>query len=162
MMDIEIRSFNESAGGGEGPDNGTYNGVVVDVEEPEFYSYPDPSLSPEERDAKRKWVTRFVFEIENDEEWSGHKLRTNRIAYGTLHEKSNNYKLWKALTGDQFDPDHKYRPSEAKGLRCQIVVTVNDRGYSDITGFLPTKKARGTRTINQLAGEPMNTEPIPF
>jgi hypothetical protein len=158
----DIRSFNEAAGSSEGPDNGVYSAVIVDVEQPEFYAYPDSTLTYEEIEAKRKWVTRFVFEIENDADWAGYKLRTKRIVYGTLHEKSNNYKLWKALTDDKFDPDHKYRPSEAKGMRCQITVQVNERGYSDIVGFLPTKKVRGARTINSLAGEPANVEEIPF
>jgi hypothetical protein len=159
---IEIRSFNEAAGTSDGPDNGVYSAVVVEVEDPEFYAFPDSKLSPEEVEAKRKWVTRFVFEIENDDDWAGTRLRSNRIAFGGLHEKSNNYKLWKALTDDKFDPDHKYRPSEAKGQRCQITVQVNERGYSDIVGFLPTKKVRGARTINSLAGEPANVEEIPF
>lgn len=164
-MDIEIRSFNESVGGGEGPDNGMYSAVVVAVDDPEFYAYPDSTLSPEELEAKRKWVTRFTFEIEGDPDWTGYKIRTKRIAYGTLHEKSNNYKLWKALTGDDFDPDYKYRPSEAKGHRCQIIVKVNDRGYSDIDGFLPAKRPRqtGMRTVNQAVGQaPTDIDDVPF
>lgn len=165
-MDIEIRSFNESAGSSEGPDNGVYSAVIVGVEDPEFYVYPDASLSPEELEAKRKWVTRFVFEIENDEDWNGYKLRTKRISYGTLHEKSNNYKLWKALTDDGFDPDYKYRPSEAKGHRCQVVVKVNDRGYSDIVDFLPAKKSRngGVRSMAEATGQQVeeDIDSVPF
>jgi hypothetical protein len=155
----EIRSFNEAAGTSDGPDNGVYSAVVVEVEDPEFYAFPDSKLSPEEVEAKRKWVTRFVFEIENDDDWAGTRLRSNRIAFGGLHEKSNNYKLWKALTGDDFDPTRKYRPSEAVGYRCQITVQVNDRGYSDIVGFLPAKKARGARTMAQATA---GTTDIPF
>ena len=161
-MSFEIRSFNESASGSaEGPDDGVYSAVVVDVEDPEFWAFPDNTLTPEELEAKKKWVTRFVFEIEGDPEWVGTRLRTKRINFTTLHEKSNNYKLWRALTGDDFDPDYKYRPSEAKGHRCQIIVKVNDRGYSDIDGFLPAKKPRqGARPVNQVAGQP--APEIPF
>lgn len=156
-MSFEIRSFNESISGAmEGPDDGVYAAVVVEVEDPEFYAFPEPGLTPEQLEAKKKWVTRFTFEIENDAEWNGYKLRTKRINFTTLHEKSKNYELWRALTGEGFDPDHKYRPSEAKGHRCQLVVKTNKNGYSDIDGFLPAKRARqngGTRTVNQMVGE---------
>lgn len=62
-MSFEIRSFNESASGSaEGPDDGVYAAVVVEVEDPEFWAFPDSTLTPEEQEAKKKWVTRIVTE----------------------------------------------------------------------------------------------------
>ena len=159
-MSFEIRSFNESAGGAiDGPEDGVYNAVIKSVEDPEFWAFPDASLSPEQLEAQKKWVTRFVFEIEDDPEWAGHTLRTKRINFTTLHEKSKNYELWKALMGDGFDPDYKYRPSESPGHRCQIIVKVKDNGYSDITGFLPIRQKRGARSVNQQIDD---VDSIPF
>ena len=159
-MSFEIRSFNESAGGAiDGPEDGVYNAVIKSVEDPEFWAFPDASLSPEQLEAKKKWVTRFVFEIE-DGDWAGHTLRTKRINFTTLHEKSKNYELWKALLGDDFDPDEKYRPSESPGHRCQIIVKVKDNGYSDITGFLPIRKRKpGARAVNEQIKD---IDDIPF
>lgn len=166
-MSFEMPSANDASS--DGPPSGSYTAVVVDVEQPEFWAFPEPGLSEEELEAKRKWHTRWVFRIENDAEWEGTELRTKRINIQAAGPKANTTKLNSALFGDQYDPNRRYKGSDTIDRRCQIVVKVNERGYSDIVDFLPMRKPRqGTRTVNEAVGQeafdgmPKTVEEVPF
>jgi hypothetical protein len=151
-MSFEMASANEAAT--QGPPSGSYNAVVIDVTEPEQYAY--------NADEPEKWVARWVFQIESDPEWDGYEMRSNRINLEAKGEKATRIKLLKALFASEFDPDHRYLLKESIGRRCQIVVTVNDRGYSDVTGFLELRKPRqGVRSMAEATGQ-QSAETIPF
>ena len=149
-MSFEMPSANDVSS--EGPPSGSYVAEVIDVEPPEFWAYPESGLTEDELEAKKKWHTRWVFRIENDPEWEGTELRTKRINIQAGGPKANTTKLKMALFGDSFDPNRRYTGSDTVGRRCQIVVKVNERGYSDIVDFLPMRKPRqtGTRTVNEV------------
>lgn len=119
-----------------------YTAVVVDVEQPEFWAYPEPGLTDEELEAKKKWHSRWIFHIEGDPEWEGREMRTKRISIQAAGPKANTTKLNMALFGEAFDPNRRYKASDTIGQRCQIVVKVNERGYSDIVDFLELRKPR--------------------
>lgn len=159
-MSFEMPSANDASS--EGPPSGSYTAEVIDVEQPEFWAYPEPGLTEDELEAKKKWHTRWVFRILGDPEWEGTELRTKRINIQAAGPKANTTKLKMALFGDEFDPARRYKGADTIGRKCQIVVKVNERGYSDISDFLPLRKPRqGTRTMAQIAPDE-DVDSVPF
>lgn len=151
--DWVIPSFNQSNGKGtvEVPqiEPGLYVVEVGEIGKP--YVVEDPKFNPNGN--KRKFTIDWVVvaDASGDTEQAGYKVRAWYTV--SMHEKSNLYKVAKALFGGDLDPSEPISPAMILGKRAMGYISfpeLTDEDIRDgklawprIDNFLPVPKTRG-------------------
>ena len=135
-------------------DEGMYVATLVQVTDPEESKFQN------ERTGDFPLVVRFVFEIDKDLEggtqFAGSKLSSKPCTL-SLNERSNMYKIIKALLGKAPNASEELDTDELIGLPATLTVeqSANDAGnvYANIVAYAPAKGPK-RKVTNDETGNP--------
>lgn len=113
---------------------GGHNATLVEI------TRPQPSKEPNER-GDHPLTSIFKWAIDTYEDMEPQWSYVNVDSRG---ERSNFYKVYKALTGQPLLPTTNVVAKELVGLRCQLLLeeSATKVGYARVSGYLPIPKAR--------------------
>lgn len=117
---------------------GGHNATLVEI------TRPQPSKEPNER-GDHPMTSIFKWAIDGYEDMEPQWSYVNVDSRG---ERSNFYKVYKALTGQPLLPSTNVVAKELVGLRCQLLLeeSATKVGYARVSGYLPIPKPR-TRPV---------------
>jgi hypothetical protein len=161
----EIPSFNQSNGIDRKVDipaieAGLYVVELVSVSDPELIEDPQRNPNGNKKQFTADWVV--VSDPSGDTTHQGYKVR----AWYTLsmHEKSNLYKVVKAMFGSDLDPKVPITPDQILHKRIQAYVAQPDLTEEEIReGRLPWPRLSNPMPLpKKYTAIPLETEEVPF
>lgn len=129
---------------------GGHNATLVEI------TRPQPSSTPNER-GEHPMTSIFKWAIDGytdlEPQWS-------YVNVESRGERSNFYKVYKALTGDALQVTTNVEAKKLVGLRCQLLLeeSTTKPGFARVSGYLPIPKPRTPRVVAPAPPPPPPSE----